>query len=250
VVAAQVRLRLAKRRAGLRRDLHRDAVAAGLGVRRVGGAVAGLVTGGHLFDLAARLAGGGLDPGLLGRRRRDARELADRREMEGAAGERGLETGEHLERRRDAQALLGLARGEPAKRSAYSKKLPSPNAFQQSARSARRSAPHNACSCLARARARPTVTTSSCARRHSIEFMIELTTSKHHFNQDVHCNIHYGNPAWGPRIDHCRRRVGWGEGRAPGASAHSAGVGSRARASARATAFPFKAPDPGAPRPP
>jgi hypothetical protein len=126
VVAAQVRLRLAKRRAGLRRDLHRDAVAAGLGVRRVGGAVAGLVTGGHLFDLAARLAGGGLDPGLLGRRRRDARELADRREMEGAAGERGLETGEHLERRRDAQALLGLARGEPGEALGIFEEAPEP----------------------------------------------------------------------------------------------------------------------------
>jgi hypothetical protein len=71
------------------------------------------VTGGHLFDLAARLAGNGLDPGLLCRGRRDARELADHREMERAAGERGLESGERLERSGDAQALLGLARREP-----------------------------------------------------------------------------------------------------------------------------------------
>ena len=87
------------------RPLHRRRSASPDHNGRIGRPVAALVGRHELLDLAEVLADRLAAPFCLGRRNRDARELAQRRERQGARGERSGEHRQLRERARDAQPL-------------------------------------------------------------------------------------------------------------------------------------------------
>ena len=70
-----------------------------LGIRWIVGVIARAMVGDAVFDLAKVLAGSVSDPLGFGARRRDAGELADRRECEGIVGECGGEQWQAAEAR-------------------------------------------------------------------------------------------------------------------------------------------------------